>query len=102
MSITKKYLKTRPVCKVTFKIEPEKGRYYKTASVPGDFNNWDINATTMRKLKNGGFSVTVDLERGKEYKFRYLFDGKTWDNEPDADKTVPTPYGDSENSVVVC
>jgi 1,4-alpha-glucan branching enzyme len=102
MALTKKYLKTRPVCKVTFKIEPEKGKRYSSAALLGDFNNWDANATPMRKLKNGGFSVTVDLETNKEYKFRYLFDNVTWDNEPQADKSVPTPFGDSEDSVVVC
>ncbi len=102
MAITKKYLKTRPVCKVTFKIEPEKGKNYKTAALLGDFNNWNAEATPMRKLKNGGFSITVDLDVNNEYKFRYLFDNVTWDNDPDADKHVPTPFGDSQDSVVVC
>lgn len=102
MALTKKYLKTRPVCKVTFKIEPEKGKNYKTASLLGDFNNWDANSNPMKKLKNGGFSITLDLDVNREYKFRYLFDGVTWDNEPQADKSVPTPFGDSEDSVVIC
>ncbi len=102
MSITKKYLKTKPVCKVTFKIEPEKGKYYKTANLLGDFNNWDINATPMKKLKSGGFSVSVNLEKNHKYKFRYLFDGVTWDNDSEADGSVPTPFGDSEDSVIEC
>ncbi len=102
MAITKKYLKTRPVCKVTFKIEPEKGASFQTAAVLGDFNNWDATATPMKKLKNGGFSVSIDLETNREYKFRYLFDGVKWDNDPDADKSVPTPYGNEENSVIIC
>jgi len=55
----------------------------------------------MKKLKSGAFTTTLDLETGKEYQFRYLLDKKIWENERDADKLIPTPYGDSENSVIV-
>ena len=55
----------------------------------------------MKKQKTGEFTTTLDLEKGREYQFRYLFDKKNWVNDRDADKFVPTPYGDSENSVVV-
>ena len=55
----------------------------------------------MKKLKNGAFTTTLDLEPGREYQFRYLLDEKIWGNERDADKSVPTPYGDSENSIIV-
>jgi hypothetical protein len=43
----------------------------------------------------------LELEPGREYQFRYLLDKKIWENESDADKSVPTPYGDSENSVII-
>ncbi len=101
MAITKKYLKTRPVCKVTFKIAPQKGKNFTSAYLLGDFNEWDTKATPMKKLKNGGFSVSVDLDINEEYKFRYLFDGITWDNDEDADKSVPTPFGVDEDSVII-
>ena len=55
----------------------------------------------MKKLKNGDFTATVDLDLYKEYQFRYLKDEKDWENEKDADKQVPTPYGDSANSVII-
>jgi hypothetical protein len=55
----------------------------------------------MRKLKNGSFTVTIDLEPDREYQFRYLLDDKTWENDYEADRYAPTPYADSENSVVV-
>jgi len=55
----------------------------------------------MKKLKTGVFTVTLDLGKGREYQFRYLLDKKSWENDMDADKFVPTPFGDSENSVVV-
>ena len=41
------------------------------------FNNWDKSANRMKKLvKDGSFSVVVDLEVGKEYEFKYLLDGR--------------------------
>jgi hypothetical protein len=54
----------------------------------------------MRRQKNGTWKTEILLEPGHEYGFRYLIDGKRWENDPKADKYVPNPYG-SENSVVV-
>ncbi len=55
----------------------------------------------MRKLKNGSFTLTIDLEPNREYQFRYLLDDEIWENDEEADKYISNPYGDSENSVVV-
>ena len=54
-----------------------------------------------RKLKTSLFTATLDLEKVREYQYRYLLNKKNWRNDADADKYVPTPFGDSENSVVV-
>ncbi|MDX1655300.1 MAG: isoamylase early set domain-containing protein, partial [Candidatus Competibacteraceae bacterium] len=48
---------------------------------------------------DGSFTVTVNLESGKEYQFRYLLDGERWENDWEADKYVPA--GGHDNSVVV-
>ena len=64
-------------------------------------NNWDIYVTPMKKLKNGAFTLTLDLNLDTEYQFRYLIDETKWENDWHADKYVPTPYGNAENSVVV-
>ena len=100
MSIKKQYLKKNQVCKVTFRISEEIGKSAETAHVVGEFNNWDFLSTPMKKLKKGAFTTTLDLEKGREYQFRYLLDNKNWRNDLDADKFVPTPFGDSENSVI--
>ena len=55
----------------------------------------------MKRLKSGAFSLTMNLETGREYAFRYLFDGKIWQNETDADGSAPTPFGDSVNSKII-
>ena len=101
MSIRKQYLISKPVCKATFRIPEEMGKSARAAHIVGEFNDWDFFSTPMRKLKSGAFTTTLDLEVGREYQFRYLLDSKIWENEIDADKSIPTPYGDSENSVIV-
>jgi len=100
MSIKKQYLKTKPVCKVTFRISEELGKLAETANVVGEFNDWDYFSTPMKKTKKGAFTATLNLERGREYQFRYLLDNKNWENDKSADRFVATPFGDSENSVI--
>ncbi len=101
MSIKKQYFKTKDVVKVTFKIPKEVGKNYKNASLVGDFNNWNHKKNKLKKLKDGSFSLIEEFEKGKEYQFRYLLDGKDWSNDEDADKNVTTHFGDSKNSVLV-
>jgi len=99
MSIEKKVQKTKPVCKVKFSLS---GDHYTSASsilLVGDFNNWQIGETPMKKGKNV-WSMSLDLETGREYQFRYLIDGSNWENDPEADKYVASGFG-SENSVIV-
>ena len=100
MSIEKKSVKSKPVCKVKFSL---KGDQYKSASsilLVGSFNNWQIGETPFRKAKTGVWSVSMDLATGTEHQFRYLIDGNRWENDPEADKFVPSGLG-SENSVLV-
>lgn len=100
MAIRKQFLKSRPVCKVTFKIPEEIGNEAKDANLVGEFNDWSTSATPMKRHKNGTFSVTVDLETGRSYQFRYLMDQSHWENDPGSDDDIPTPFGDSRNSVI--
>ena len=100
MSLRKQYLKTRPVCKVTFTLPRQVAGLANTAYLVGDFNDWNVNATPMKRLKNGAFAATLALRRNTEYQFRYLLDGERWENDWKADKYVPNAYR-SENSVVV-
>ncbi len=100
MSLKKKYLKTKPICKVSFSLPKDATKTAKEVAIVGDFNDWNTRANFMKKLKNGSFTSTIDLSPGKHYEFRYLIDGETWANDWIADAYVPTVYGDEENSVV--
>ncbi|KHE92848.1 MAG: 1,4-alpha-glucan branching enzyme GlgB [Candidatus Scalindua brodae] len=69
--------------------------------VVGDFNNWNRSANPMKKSKNGDYTTRLDLERGREYQFRYLIDESKWENDWNADRYVQNPFGNGDNSVVV-
>jgi len=101
MTIKKQYLKRKPVCKVTFVIPEGSSNETQRAHVVGEFNNWSTSANPMKRLKNGSFTATIDLKRGRSYQFRYLLGHSRWENDPDADNQSPTPYGDSHNSVII-
>lgn len=96
MAIKKQFLKSKPVCKVTF-IVPAKEA--KKVVVVGNFNAWNQETTPLKKLRNGTFKGTVDLESGSSYEFRYLVDG-TYTNEKEADSFAWNDYAGTENSVL--
>ena len=100
MAIRKQFLKRKAVCKVTFSIPESITKAAKEAHVVGEFNDWSTSATPMKRLKDGAFSVTIELETGRSYQFRYLLVKANWANDPDADDDLPTPFGDSRNSVI--
>ena len=96
MAITKQYLKSKPVCKVTFSLPAEDAT---RVQVLGTFNEWNENeAVELKKSKNGNFRGTVDLEKDNSYEFRYLVDG-TYVNDEQADSYAMNVFG-SENSVL--
>lgn len=100
MSMTKKFLKTKPICKVRFKIGKEAGKDSKSVCLVGDFNNWDVAANPMTRFKNGTYATEIALDTNNEYQFKYLIDGETWANDLDPDKYLPNEF-QGENSVVV-
>lgn len=98
--ITKKYLKSKPVAKVTFSLAKKEAQGAEKVALAGDFNNWSTTDLELKKNKSGKFSVTVDLEQGKSYEFRYVLDDQYWENDPKADAYTPNNSTGDENSVV--
>lgn len=64
----------------------------------GEFNEWNEASHPMQHNEDGSWTLTLELEPGREYQFRYC-GGGVWHNDPAADAHMPNPYG-SENSVV--
>jgi 1,4-alpha-glucan branching enzyme len=101
MSIEKKFLKAKPVCKVKFSLSGDQYKSADSVHVVGDFNEWKLDETPLKKSKTGTWSATIDLPAGKEYQFRYLIDGSKWENDPESDRFTPSGMSMDENSVLV-
>ena len=66
----------------------------------GDFNNWDqVTHPMTRGRDDATWSIVLELDRDREYQFRYLVNGVEWHNDWKADGYAPNPYGGT-NSVV--
>jgi hypothetical protein len=83
--------------RVTFTVDPRVGA--QTAAVCGEWNDWSADAGVMHRDADGGFSLTVDLDPGRAYRFRYLLDGDRWDNDWAADAYVRNDFA-GDDSVV--
>ncbi len=100
MPLQKTFHKKDNTVTVTFTLSSEGSKDAEKVWLAGDFNSWSSSDTPMKKQSDGSFSVKLTLEAGKEYQFRYLLDGKRWENDWAADKYLPAPFSYTDNSVV--
>jgi 1,4-alpha-glucan branching enzyme len=96
--VKKKFLKGK--CKATFELPDDLAQGAERVCLVGDFNDWDEQATRMKRQNGGAFAVSLNLEPKREYQYRYLINGENWQNDTKADKYVPNPFN-GDNSVVV-
>jgi 1,4-alpha-glucan branching enzyme len=96
MSIKKQFVKTKPLCKVTFSVEAKEAI---EASVIGDFNNWNPEEGSLNKLKNGTFKGVFNIDKDASYEFKYVIDG-AFVNEADADFFLWNEFAGNENGVL--
>ena len=95
--LSKSYTKSGKFCRVTFRLPAEVNA--ETASLCGEFNNWDSTVHEMKKLKDDSFSLTITLPAGETFRYRFLLDGERWENDWAADAYSPNALG-SEDSVI--
>jgi hypothetical protein len=55
VGIKKQYLKSDGSCKVTLSLPKEAAPDAQVVAIVGDFNNWNLTETQMKKLKSGDF-----------------------------------------------
>mgnify|MGYP001079095291 CR=1 FL=1 len=96
MAIKKQYLKSKPICKVTFSVAASEAN---KVSVIGDFNEWNEKETELKKLKNGTFKGTVNLDKDHSYEFRYLVDDN-YVNDEQADAYKWNDFAAAENGIL--
>lgn len=65
--------------------------------VAGTFNDWDLEASPLRKDRSGKWKAALSLPTGR-YEYRYLVDG-VWENDQRPVECVPNAFG-SWNCVV--
>jgi hypothetical protein len=97
----KKESKSGKRSKVTFRLPAQAAAEARKVTIVGDFNNWNREATPLRRREDGDFEVTLELDSGKEYRFRYLIDGQRWENDWRADRYVKSPFGVDDSVVAV-
>jgi 1,4-alpha-glucan branching enzyme len=83
--------------RVTFSLPV--GMQAETVHLVGDFNDWNPHATPLR-LQHDTWSVSLELDAGKSYHYRFLLNGSRWINDWDADDYQPNEHG-GDDSVVV-
>lgn len=64
-----------------------------TIHLVGDINNWSSSATPLQ-LDDMFWSVSLALEAGRTYRYRYLVDSREWLNDWHIDRDVLSYYGD--------
>ena len=50
---------------MTFRLPKTAATDAKSVCIVGDFNNWNIHADLMKRLKNGDYAIKLDLEPEK-------------------------------------
>lgn len=72
-----------------------------TVCLVGDFNAWNpASHPFMHDKDDGTWEVTILLDKGRSYQFRYLVNGNQWQNDRQADGSFPNFLG-GENSVII-
>jgi len=88
----------RPMARVTFAMP--NSTWVDAVYLVGDFNDWNRTSHPLERDREGHWHLTLDLDLGRAYQFRYLRDGEEWINDNQADAHVSNPYGGA-NSVII-
>lgn len=98
--IEKRFVDTDQKCKARITFILPNVLWVDSIHLVGDFNNWRCCTHPLEQARDGTWSITVELEIGRAYQFRYLIDGTQWTNDNHADAYVHNPHG-GDNFVVI-
>ncbi len=71
----------------------------KKVSVAGSFNNWDPNASPMKRNKKGQWKTAVKLVPGR-YEYKYFADG-SWITDPHCREVIANDKGTTNCAISV-
>ena len=95
--ITRRPGTTPDMVQVEFSIPV--GLWATRVTLVGDFNGWSRSAHPLVHSLHNGWRITLELERGHAYQYRYLLEDREWCNDSNADGYAPNPFG-GDNSIV--
>lgn len=81
----------RLIAQVTFTLPDS--LWAESIHLVGDFNDWDRTSHPLQRDYQGQWTLTVELEQGQAYQFRYLCDGQQWMSVYPAEAYVSSPDG---------
>jgi 1,4-alpha-glucan branching enzyme len=84
--------------KVTFVLPYSEGQ--SPVAVVGDFNEWNQASNRLTKRNNGTCSVSVVVDPGQRYRFRYYSEDGNWFNDEGADAYEASEHN-SENGILL-
>jgi 1,4-alpha-glucan branching enzyme len=93
--ISKKFFKSKEECEITFEYD---GNSADKVQLVASANDWQPINMKKRK-KDGVFYTRLRHPNNSQVQFRYLLDGTTWVNEPEADALVANEHG-TKNGVI--
>lgn len=88
--LTKVYTKSGRKCRVTFHVPPD--MRVSTVHLCGEFNDWNTCSHPLERQPDGSFSLTLKLNAGREYRYRYFIDGYRWTTDSAADGAVTNQH----------
>jgi len=100
MSIQKRVIKEKGVCKVFFKYNSSLADDGTKVSIVGDFNDWNPKKNQMKRTKIGHFASTLQIPLDNVYQFRYLINNDRWEADKEADGLIE-PYTKTINSLII-
>ncbi len=96
---TKAFDPTTGRVSVEFRLPPEAGA--DEAWLCGDFNDWSLEATPLRRTDDGALVTTLELEPGRSYRFRYWLGNDQWENDWSADAYVENDFGGHDSMLTL-
>jgi 1,4-alpha-glucan branching enzyme len=84
--------------RVTFRVSQE--IWADSIALVGEFNDWDPHSLPLHQCRGDeGWSVTIELEAGRTYRFRYVVDGEEWMDDDHCDGYELNVYATSDSVV---
>ncbi len=72
----------------------------KRVALVGDFNDWDLDATQLRRTTGDLWTVTVPLTAGR-YTYTFVVDGEQWVADPSALSAPANEFGRPSSVVTI-